>query len=114
MMYPATLPSQMVREHEGLNLVRQHDESGRLPRLVSEWKRNNRETIRVRLDDYQGSSVFDLRSWYADTAGELKPGKSGITLSVKHLPATAAAIMQALKEARELGLLGEEEKGGGE
>ena len=73
--------------------------------VIAEWKRNSREQIVVSLDEYQGHPVFDIRAWYHSADDSLKPGKTGITLAVKHLPAMADAIAKALDEARELGLL---------
>ena len=40
-------------------------------------------------------------------AGELKPGKTGISLSLKHLPDLAEGLQKALVEARQLGLIEE-------
>jgi hypothetical protein len=77
-----------------------------LPVTIADWPRNSREDIRVRLDEYQGNAIFDVRAWYRPLEGDgLKPGKSGIALSVNHLPRMAQAIAVALAEARRLGLL---------
>jgi hypothetical protein len=75
-----------------------------LPLTIAEWPRNSRETIRVRLDRYNGQVVVDCRSWWRDSAGELRPGRGGLTLSAKHLPALADALIGALAEAHRLGL----------
>jgi hypothetical protein len=75
------------------------------PVIVAEWPRNRRETIRVSLDEYQGRTTIDCRAWWHDGDGELKPGKAGLTLAVKHLPALAEAIGRALVRAQDLGLL---------
>jgi hypothetical protein len=77
-----------------------------LPVSIADWPRNSREDIRVRLDRYQDHPIFDIRAWYRPVDGdELKPGKSGISLSVNHLPRMAQAVALALAEARRLGLL---------
>jgi hypothetical protein len=81
------------------------------PLVIAEWDRNAREVIRVALDHYRGRHTIDIRVWYhADDVlklekSVLKPGKTGITLAVKHLGAMADAMAKALDEARELGLL---------
>ena len=69
----------------------------------------SREMIRVRLDVFNGRDVVDVRTWYRSAEGEMKPGRSGLTLSVRHLPALAQALTRALVKARELGLLTGEE-----
>lgn len=76
-----------------------------LPHTVAEWPRNSRETLRVRLDRYQGTATIDMRGWYADTLGNLLPGRGGLTLSVRHLPALAKAMVKALETAERAGLL---------
>jgi hypothetical protein len=82
-----------------------------LPIVVAEWDRNSREVVRVSLDRFNGCNTIDVRTWYRAADGSPRPSKSGITLSIKHLPAMAAALAQALARAAELGLLGD---GGGD
>jgi hypothetical protein len=60
--------------------------------------------VRVALDLYNGRHTINARVWYRD-GDTLKPGKSGITLSIKHLPALAEGLGRALARAQELGLL---------
>ncbi len=79
------------------------------PLVIAEWPRNAREVIRVALDKYNGRHTINARVWYRDD-DTLKPGKSGMTLAVKHLPALADALGKALAQARELGLI--EDQGG--
>jgi Transcriptional Coactivator p15 (PC4) len=74
------------------------------PVIVAEWPRNGRETMRVRLDSFQGNATIDVRAWYHGSDGNLFPGKSGLTLGVRHLPALASAFAMALEEARTRGL----------
>ena len=76
-----------------------------LPVTLAEWKRNSRETLRVRLDRFNGQTIIDCRSWWSDANGELRPGKSGLTLAVRHLPDLADALAKALAHARSTGLL---------
>jgi hypothetical protein len=74
------------------------------PIIIAEWDRNKREVVRVALDHYGGRHTVNVRIWYHDDGG-LKPSKTGITLSVKHLPALADALVKAGRQALELGLL---------
>ena len=73
--------------------------------IVAEWQKNSREVMRVRIDKYQGQHVIDLRAWYGDKAGNLRPGRGGLTVSVRHLPQLAKALSDALNEATALGIL---------
>ena len=77
-----------------------------LPIIIDEWPRNSREVVRLQLDSYQGCRIVDVRCWYRDAHGELKPGKSGINLSAdRHLRKLAQALADAVIKAEELGLL---------
>ena len=73
--------------------------------VIAEWQKNSRETLRVRLDEYQGQRIVDCRAWYTDKAGNLKPGRGGLTVSVKHLPNLAKALGDALIAAKGQGVL---------
>jgi Transcriptional Coactivator p15 (PC4) len=75
-----------------------------LPVTITEWRRNARETVRVRLDEFNGCQTIDCRVWYRSPSGELRPGRAGLTLSVAHLQALADALAAALAEAKRLGL----------
>jgi hypothetical protein len=76
-----------------------------IPLTIAEWPRNNRETIRVRLDTYNGRPVVDCRAWYHDAAGELRPGRSGLTLSARHLSKLSDALAAAVTDAQRIGLI---------
>lgn len=80
--------------------------------VIASWPRNARETIQVALDRYQDCDTIDLRTWFTAADGTERATKSGISLSVRHLPAVATAITAALVEARERGLLPQDEGGG--
>lgn len=81
------------------------------PIVISVWAKNSRETLQVRLDAFKGQAVIDARAWYSGRDGELKPGRGGLTVSVKHLPDLAAALAKALDVAKAHGLIAGE--GGG-
>jgi hypothetical protein len=83
-----------------------HDRSS-FPIVVAEWPRNSREVVRVSIDVYNGRHTVNARIWFYDDADELRPGRTGIVLAVKHLPALADALTKALGAARDAGLLEE-------
>jgi hypothetical protein len=76
-----------------------------LPLVVAEWRRNAREIVRVAIDEYRGRITIDLRTWYLDGSGFHRPGRSGLTLGIDHLPALAGAVADALQKARECGFI---------
>lgn len=73
--------------------------------VVASWPRNAREQIEVALDQYQDCRTIDLRTWFTSADGSQRPTRSGLSLSIKHLPALADALAKALARARELGLV---------
>jgi hypothetical protein len=75
------------------------------PIIVAEWRRNSRESIRVALDQFNGRHTIDVRAWWQDGEGNLRPGRGGITIAVRHLPAFADGLAAALGRARALGLI---------
>ena len=80
------------------------------PITIAEWWKNRRgESIRLALNQFQGRSIVDLRTWYTQD-GKLKPGK-GFAAEVHHLPRLAAAFAKAEAKAQELGLIGDKGTG---
>ena len=73
--------------------------------IIAEWRKNTREILRVRFDSYKGHAVICIRAWYADSDGILKPGRGGLTVSVRHLPALESALAKAMEMANAAGLL---------
>jgi hypothetical protein len=74
------------------------------PQIISEWDRNKREVIRVALDLFSGQHTVNVRVWYRD-GDAVKPSRTGLTLSVKHLAPLATALSLALDAAVEAGLI---------
>jgi hypothetical protein len=72
--------------------------------MVEEPQRN--EAIRIQLTSYEGRNLVNIRTWWQDDEGRMKPGK-GFACSVRHLPTLAKAINAALERARELKLIDE-------
>jgi hypothetical protein len=71
------------------------------------WRnRHRRETVVLRLREYEGSPLVDLRIFDTGNDGISRPTKHGVSLSVKRLPALADAFASAYREAVRQGLLG--------
>jgi hypothetical protein len=77
----------------------------RFPINIAEWPRNSRELVRICLDRFNNCNTIDVRAWWRDPNGTFKPGRHGLTLAVKHLPALTDALAQALRRAQVLGLV---------
>jgi hypothetical protein len=77
------------------------------PVIIAQWRRSANDTVMIKIDQFNGTAVIDIRAWWTSPTGELRAGRSGITMSVRHLPSLADALTQAEATARELGLLSE-------
>jgi hypothetical protein len=73
------------------------DAQSSLPVITADWRQSERERIRVTLDH----DVVDVRLFFVgDPQEPLRPGRTGIALPVSHVPALAAGLKEALREAR--------------
>lgn len=73
--------------------------------IIAEWPKNGRETMRVRLDSFKDQAVIDCRAWYPGNDGRLRPGRGGLTVSIRHLPSLANALAKAMETAIAAGLI---------
>ena len=73
--------------------------------IIAEWQKNSCETLRVGLDKFLGHRLIDCRAWYADASENKKPGRGGLTISVRHLPQLAKALCDALNADTAQGML---------
>jgi hypothetical protein len=92
--------------------------SRRRPRTLSApievskfWTNRKGEAVCVTLSTFEGRNICDLRGYFTDAEGKLRPTKKGLAIVVLRLPELAAAVTKALKLAREHGLLTDEEAG---
>ena len=73
--------------------------------IVREWPKSVRENLRVSLDEFNERPVVDIRTWWWNEAGELKPGRAGLTVSTRHLKPLADALADAVEKAETAGLI---------
>lgn len=77
------------------------------PVIIGTFAKNNRETVRVALDEYQGHKLIDLRvcTELSATSKTLTPTKKGLSIKVDRLPELRRLVVEAEARAIELGLL---------
>jgi hypothetical protein len=73
------------------------------------WKNRKGEAIIITLKDYEGRVIFDARTNFTTKDGKFQPTSKGLSIVVARLPELAAGVQKALAQARELGLLEDEE-----
>lgn len=73
-------------------------------KLVSEFKKNSREKVRVEFSYFMENELISLRVYFCPDQSQDKwlPTKKGITLNVEHLPELKKAIDRAVKEWQEM------------
>jgi hypothetical protein len=79
-----------------------------LPIEIAKFWRNRqrKESVVLRLREFEGVPLVDLRVFETGPDGIDRPTSKGIALSIKRLPALADAFAAANREARRLGLFG--------
>ncbi|MCC7261582.1 MAG: transcriptional coactivator p15/PC4 family protein [Candidatus Latescibacteria bacterium] len=68
--------------------------------------KNSREELRLSLAEFNGHPYVDLRVYYRDDeSGEMRPSRSGITVSPTRWPAFMAGLQQLDEALEQCGLL---------
>ncbi|MBI5500259.1 MAG: transcriptional coactivator p15/PC4 family protein [Deltaproteobacteria bacterium] len=70
-------------------------------KVVDSFKRNATEEVRATVRTYRGKQYMDMRIYYMDDAGEYKPTKKGINLSVDLLPELTRMVEKLAKAVQE-------------
>lgn len=73
--------------------------------IIAEIEKSARESIRVALSTFEGTPTLSIWRWYRTPSGELRPGKGGLVVGLRHLPALTEALGRALTAAKEEGRL---------
>ena len=58
-------------------------------------RKNTREELRISLDTFQGHDLVNLRVWFEDNDGIMRPSKKGLAFKLALLPEVAAALQSA-------------------
>ena len=73
--------------------------------LVAQFERNKKEEVRVSVDTFHGRKLINIRVYYKDDDGTMKPGKQGIALGVDRYKDFAGAILAAGQHLKTQGLI---------
>jgi|AntAceMinimDraft_5_1070358.scaffolds.fasta_scaffold66447_2 hypothetical protein len=66
-----------------------------MPLVVAEGQINSQDSWRLELRAFGDQHCFDFRRWHSPQDEEPQPSTKGLMLSIKHLPAIAAAFTEA-------------------
>ncbi|MEM6890759.1 MAG: transcriptional coactivator p15/PC4 family protein [Pseudomonadota bacterium] len=54
--------------------------------------KNSREVLRIQREEYLGHDMLNLRVWYDDGSGELRPSKKGVAVKAALIPDLIKAL----------------------
>ncbi|EOQ90012.1 transcriptional Coactivator p15 [Leptospira yanagawae serovar Saopaulo str. Sao Paulo = ATCC 700523] len=63
--------------------------------IIRDIDKGRGEVIRVEISEYKGQTFFNIRVWYTDPNGELKPTQKGIAIA----PTLVSDLKEAIEEA---------------
>lgn len=66
--------------------------------IIGEIDKNQKEKIRVSIEEYRGSRFIDCRVYWQDETGEWKPSRKGISLSQDTIDEVTEALRKASKQ----------------
>ena len=73
---------------------------------VAVFEKNKYQDVKIRISEYQGNDVIDIRIWTQPPQGEEKvPTGKGININVRLFPKLKEAIEQLEKDLKDSGLI---------
>ena len=72
-------------------------------------EKNSRESLVINQSEFKGVNLVDVRVFYKDEAGDLKPTKKGVSVRLEQLDALIKALSTVSAAAREQELVEENE-----
>jgi len=79
--------------------------------LIDEFEKNSAETVRTSISEFKGKLYIDFRVWSAgaaDSLGEVRPTKKGLTISTEILPDLLKAVQLAIRHVKGGGKVAED------
>ena len=73
--------------------------------VVAQFEKNKKEEVRVSLETFHGRKLINIRVFYKDDDGTMKPGKQGLALAVDRYKDLAGAILELGQHLKSGGLL---------
>ena len=77
--------------------------------MATVLEKNSRESLVINQSEFKGVKLVDVRVFYKDENGDLKPTKKGVSVRLEQLDALIKALSEVSATAREQELAGENE-----
>jgi hypothetical protein len=84
------------------------------PVEIAKFFKNRRrsDVIVTTLSTYQDKNIVDVRQYFTNERGQLRPTAKGVAMGIGRLVELHASITKALAKARELGLIPADDRAG--
>ena len=77
--------------------------------MATVLEKNSRESLVINQTEFKGVKLVDVRVFYKDENGDLKPTKKGVSVRLEQLDALIKALSEVSATAREQQLVEENE-----
>ena len=77
--------------------------------MATVLEKNSRESLVINQSEFKGVKLVDVRVFYKDENGDLKPTKKGVSVRLEQLDALIKALSEVSATAREQELVEENE-----
>ena len=77
--------------------------------MATVLEKNSRESLVINQTEFKGVKLVDVRVFYKDENGDLKPTKKGVSVRLNQLDALIKALSEVSATAREQQLVEENE-----
>ena len=77
--------------------------------MATVLEKNSRESLVINQTEFKGVKLVDVRVFYKDENGDLKPTKKGVSVRLEQLDALIKALSEVSATAREQEPAGENE-----
>ena len=75
--------------------------------MATVLEKNSRESLVINQTEFKGVKLVDVRVFYKDENGDLKPTKKGVSVRLEQLDALIKSLSEVSATAREQKLVGE-------
>lgn len=66
--------------------------------VIKDIQKDNGDTIRVELSEYEGHKFLQIRIWFTNDDGELKPTKKGVSIPLNKIKDISEALSVAAEK----------------
>ena len=73
--------------------------------VIATFEKNKKEEVRVSVETFHGRKLINIRVFYKDADGMMKPGKQGLAIAVERYKDLAGAVIDLGTHLKSEGLI---------